>query len=128
MKAHCRNRDAAQAYIKNVKILFPIVRRQERTYLRQMKQNIEDYCADNHVSSPEELYQEFGSPQETVCNYYSMIDIVPLMKQILLRRIAKYFLIFISVLLFSFTVFFCTLCYQENLALQRMNILFEDDV
>lgn len=93
-------------------------------YLRQMKQNIDDYCTGTTVSSLEELYQEFGEPQDVVHSYYSMTNMLPLFTYIRWRRIIKYLLTFICVIIFAVTIYICTILYKEHLVFMRQEAIF----
>lgn len=121
-----KDNNYSQKYINNVKALFPITRKEERNYLRQMKQNIDDYCAESAVSSMEELYLEFGKPQDVVHDYYSMVDIIPLFTYIRLRRIIKYFLTFFCVIIFVIAIYTCTILYKEHLVFMRQEAMFTE--
>lgn len=114
----------SQKYINDIKLLFPVIRKTEKTYLQQMKQNIDDYCEQSTVSSMEELYEEFGKPQEVVYNYYSMMDMMPLFSYIRLRRILKLFLIFVCAIIFAITLFSSVILYQEHLSTLRQEAIF----
>lgn len=118
------NNNFSQKYINNIKTLFPVIRKKEKIYLRQMKQNIDDYCTGTIVSSLEELYQEFGEPQDVVHSYYSMTNMLPLFTYIRLRRIIKYLLTFICVIIFAVTIYICTILYKEHLVFMRQEAIF----
>lgn len=114
-KAKKQTTNLSKKYINDVKVLFPVIRKKEKVYLQHMRQNIDDYCENEIVSSMEELYEEFGKPQDIVYNYYSIIDTEQLFLFIRLRRILKYFLTFVSCIIFAVTIFYCTILYQEHL-------------
>lgn len=95
----------AQKYINEVKFLFPVIRKTEKIYLQQMKQNIEDYCEQSSVSTMEELYEEFGAPQDVVYTYYSVMDMSIIFSYIRYQRILKFFLIAACVIMVFFTIF-----------------------
>lgn len=113
-------------YMRNVKGLFPIMRKNERLYLKKMKQNVDDYCEYTSVSSMEELYGEFGKPQDIVYNYYSMIDTESLFSYIRLRRLLKYLLVSMCVILFAFTIYVCALLYIEHTIFIRQEAVFTE--
>ena len=65
-------------YMREIRNLFPALRREEKKYLRKMEENIADYleneCPPAAVSSVEDLRQIFGDPREIVHQYYSTME------------------------------------------------------
>lgn len=115
-------------YMRDIKGLFPVIRRDDRLYLKKMRQNIDDYCESYSISSMEELYEEFGKPQDIVYGYYSMIDTAPLFSYIRFRRLLKYFLASVCVILFAFTVYNCMILYREHITFIRQEAIFTETV
>ena len=120
MKAQKQKNNFAQKYMNNVKALFPLIRKQERIYLRQMRQNIDDYCEISTVSSLEELYEEFGSPQDVVYNYYSIMDASQLFTMIRFHQIIKCVSIFIALIIV------CAMLFREHLIMMRQEAIFTE--
>lgn len=121
MKTHTEI-NLSQKYTNNVKALFPLKRKQERIYLRQMKQNIDDYCENTAVSSLEELYEEFGSPQDVVYNYYSIMDASQLFFMIRFHQIIKY----ISITIILIIIFICAMLFQEHYIMIQQEAIFTE--
>ena len=122
MKAQKQKNNFAQKYMNNVKALFPLIRKQERIYLRQMRQNIDDYCEISTVSSLEELYEEFGSPQDVVYNYYSIMDASQLFTMIRFHQIIKCVSIFIALII----IVVCAMLFREHLIMMRQEAIFTE--
>ncbi len=74
-------------YISQVKLLFPIMGKSERQYIRHLALTLEDSGAD--AESLEDLYAAFGTPEECVQLYFSNADTKYLMKRIKHSRIMK---------------------------------------
>lgn len=123
MKTKKKN-NFAKKYTNNVKALFPLIRKQEHIYLHQMKQNIDDYCDTTPVSSLEELYEEFGNPQDVVYNYYSIMDASQLFSMIRFHRIIKCISIFIMLII----IFVCSMLFQEHLIMMHQEAIFTETV
>lgn len=123
-----QNNPFSHKYIHDIKALFPIIRRTEKIYLRQMKQNIDDYCTCYPVSSMEEIYLEFGKPEDVVHDYYSLMDMAPLFTSIRIRHTIKNFLTFICVILFAITLFVCAILYKEHLVFMRQEAIFVETI
>ncbi len=123
MKTQTKN-NFSKKYMDDVKTLFPIIRKSEKAYLRQMKQNIADYCEQSTVSSVDELYEEFGKPQDVVYDYFSMMDITQLLSHIHLRRTIKHFFTAICAIVFAIALFVTAILYQEHLEVMRQEVIF----
>ena len=101
-------------YLSIIKVLLPIIRKQERTYLKHMKTNIDDYCEDNNISCIEELYQQFGEPQEVVSDYLSSMKTETILKFTRIHRTAKYALLIFSICILSGSLYLCSTLYIKH--------------
>ncbi len=63
-----------QQYTEQIKMLFPLMDKPEKDYLNKMAVQVKDYCEDNQVESPENLYENFDRPEDVVREYYSIMD------------------------------------------------------
>ena len=59
-------------YRKELRKQFPILRKMEKAYLKNLEMNLNDFYEDQSITSIEEIYREFGSPQEAVQTYYML--------------------------------------------------------
>lgn len=84
-------------YIKQVKTLFPIMGKKERTYIKNLTSNLEDFCEEESIQSLDELYSQFGDPTDTLNNYFSSLDTSDMIKRIgiskWIKRLTLYLLI-----------------------------------
>lgn len=85
-------------YISDVKTLFPILGKDERQYISILSTNIEDFCANAHIESREDLYSEFGNPADTVNTYFSSLPITDTVKKIRITKWIKVTIIAILVI------------------------------
>ena len=58
-------------YISQIKCFFPVIRQNEKKYINYISTSVNDYCIDNPDAAIEDLYNIFGSPQETINSYMS---------------------------------------------------------
>lgn len=58
-------------YISQIKSFFPVVSKKERKYLNNICDSVNEYCQDNPEATLNEIYDVFGSPQETINSYMS---------------------------------------------------------
>ena len=70
-------------YYRDVKKLFPIYAKKERFYLKQLKEQINEYDDATY----DELVNNFGDPIEIVKSYYETVNSRYLLKRINLKRI-----------------------------------------
>ena len=57
-------------YVKNVKSAFPIIGKSERLYIKKLQNYLEEYCNEYNISSLEELYKNFGTPDDVINSYF----------------------------------------------------------
>ena len=76
-----------RTYIRKVKLLFPVMGKYERKYIKAITINVNDYLADVPESTIDDLYKEFGTPKDIIDSYYSTVNTDDVIKKI---RISKY--------------------------------------
>lgn len=115
-------------YMREIRNLFPALRREERKYLRKMEENIADYleneCSPAAVSSVEDLRQIFGDPREIVHQYYSTMEADAFYSFLRVRRLMGRVALFICGLVLAFTAFLAVILYQEHLSVMRSEAFF----
>ena len=62
-------------YISIAKSFFPIMGKAERQYMKSLKTDIEECCAEENISSLEQLYDKYGMPHDVANNYFTMLDV-----------------------------------------------------
>ena len=58
-----------RTYIRKVKLLFPVMGKYERKYIKAITINVNDYLADVPESTIDDLYKEFGTRE---CESFSV--------------------------------------------------------
>lgn len=115
-------------YISEVKTLFPIMGKNERKYINKLAENIDSYCEEENITSKQDLYQNYGKPNEVVYNYYTTVDTQNIVKRI---KISKYIKIFIAVLLVLVviaTTIYCVIFSNEYLMALREEMVNVESV
>lgn len=74
-------------YFKQIRILFPDFSKAERKFFNDMKNSVEDYVEKYPNSSIDDVMDEFGAPQDIVCDYIESMDIQQVTKRIGTHRI-----------------------------------------
>ena len=72
-----------RTYIRKVKLLFPVMGKYERKYIKAITINVNDYLADVPESTIDDLYKEFGTPKDIIDSYYSTVNFINYMPIIL---------------------------------------------
>lgn len=76
-----------KAYVSQVKAILPVWGKKEKTFVKKLHDNLCDYCEDNNTTAIDELYKGFGTPQEIVFDYISLMEPNEISKRI---NTAKY--------------------------------------
>ena len=100
-------------YISEIKALFPIKRKQEREYINKLVSDIEGFCEEANVTTKEDLYTEYGQPNDIVNNYLSTINTAHMVKQIKTARYVKILIIAMLVMATIATSALCITLYSE---------------
>ena len=80
-------------YISEVKLLLPAIGKSEKNYLASLTSNLEDFCDDTSPQTIDDLYQEFGTPVDTVNSYISTLPTETLIKRIRKSKYLRYFIV-----------------------------------
>lgn len=78
-----------QEYISNVKSFFPIINKEERIFLANLTDTVNNFCEEEDINTITDLYNKFGLPNEVVNSYYSSQDIKHILKNINTARLLK---------------------------------------
>lgn len=100
-------------YIKDIKILFPMMGKEEKNYLKGFRENVIDYIEENSIQSKEELYEEFGNPQEVVTEYLNRIDTEYLIKKIKKSTMIKRGILIILIVALGINAYKAALIYKD---------------
>ena len=77
-------------YLKEIRLLLPIYGRDERKFIKDLKESMTEFAEQNPDCTWEELINHFEEPQDAVYNYTTSLDQTQLCKRISLRKtIAK---------------------------------------
>lgn len=105
-------------YINEISALFPVVSKQEKTYLKKMKEIIDDTLSDDAVTPPEKIedfYSMFGEPYEIVHQYLSEMDKETFQNVLKLKKTKKTMLIVLLGMMCSLALLFCILLIRVHL-------------
>ena len=78
-----------EEYIRTIKTLLPLWGREEKRFLKRLRERITDYIDRNPNCSVDDIFDEFGKPNEIVSGYFDSIDVDTLVKRIRTTRYVK---------------------------------------
>lgn len=113
-------------YLRNVKVFFPIMGKQERKYLENLELNVNDFCAEKSLTSLEDLYKDFGTPSDVANSYFSSANIDYILKQIRRTKAIKTALVTLIVSALLATSICCTILYSSYKVFKSEQIFSED--
>lgn len=96
--------------------------------MKNFQNLVVDYCEDHSISSLQELYKEFGTPNEVLHSYYLNADIRYILQRIRITKLLKRFLIFITILALIVSASYCLYLYSEYQTIKKQQIFFEETI
>ncbi len=104
----------SKKYFKDINKLFPVHSYKEKKYLKDLKEQIDEYDSNSY----QELEELFGTPIDVVIAYYESIDTEYILKKIKLKRIVTTVCILILLFVASAS---CYEIYTINQAKKKFN-------
>ena len=117
-----------KTYIKKIKTLFPIMGKSERNFIKPLKTNVDDFLVDNPNSNLEDLYKEFGKPEDVVNSYYLSTDTNNIIKRIKVSKYIKTLVIALIICLLSLTALHFYILSEEHRVFMEEQIYSEETV
>lgn len=99
-------------YISEVKTFFPIIGKDERDYISKLKTNVDDFCDEVDIYTKDDLYKQYGLPNDIVNDYYSTIETEKIIKRIRLSKHIKRSIVVLLVLAVITTSFYYISLYK----------------
>lgn len=94
-------------YMSQVKAFFPVKAKNERKFLKIISNSVDDYCTKHSDANIQDIYEQFGSPQETINNYIMTTtdSLKPYFKKVKRARTFRYIsFILIAVIMIASTL------------------------
>ncbi len=102
-----------KAYVSQVKAILPIWGKKEKAFVKKLHNDLCDYCEDNNVTTINELYKDFGTPQEFVFDYISLMEPDIISKKINTVKLIRTLVIILLALATIVTSALCIILYSE---------------
>jgi hypothetical protein len=100
----------------------------ERKFINTIKINVNDFLIDSPNSSFNDLYKEFGYPEDVISEYYSTINTDTIIKRIKISKYIKILIIILILCLLSLTILRLTILYERHQIFKEEQIQFEESV
>ena len=92
-------------YFKQLRLLLPIYRKQEKKFIADLKAAVDEYADANPDCSYDDIVSRFEAPAEVVHNYISSIDENDLYNALSSRKLLKKFIAFaVAIILIAFAM------------------------
>ena len=96
-----------RVYISEIRTLFPIKRRSERKYLKNLASDIDAFCEEANITSKQELYKQYGTPPEVVGSYFSSLNTEQIVQKLRVSKAIKVTLACLIILATIATTAYC---------------------
>lgn len=113
-------------YISEIKALFPIKRKPEKDYIKKIAADVADYCEEANVTSKQELYDNYGKPNDVVNNYFATVDTEYIVKEIKTTKFIKSAIAIIIILAMIATSALCITLYAQYQMVKRTEVVMVD--
>lgn len=117
--------DLPKKYIQSIRLFLPLNRKAEKMYLKKLKAHVDSFCDDNNSISDEQIFEEFGTPQENAYNYLTTLDSEEIAKAIDTKRLVYRTITFASIISVVTAIVFSLFVYKITLSNARQIELFE---
>lgn len=116
----------SKEYVGKIKAFLPLSRKEEKAFFSTMQRSIEEYCINEDITGLNDIYKEFGDPQEAAFNYLCSIDSNELIPAIESYNRAKHISIGICISIFTISIILLLLSgyvYKEAISSEVSNIV-----
>ncbi len=73
-------------YFRQIRLLMPVFGREEKQFLRDLRESVADFMEANPGCSLEQIEERFGEPKEIAADYLSNAATLGLCKKISIRK------------------------------------------
>lgn len=115
-------------YIKEIKTIFPVRGKPEREYIKNLSNDIADFCEHEGITTKEELYNNYGSPIDVVSQYFSARGVPYVVKKIRTSKYIKRFIAAVLALALISTITYCVILYEDHQITKRQEAVIVEDV
>ena len=109
-------KDELRQYFKQIRLLLPILGKEERKFLSDFKVTVEEYAENQTGCNLDDIKERFGEPEDVVHEYISMLDQFQLCKRINLRKLIKrtlFIILLLAIILVLYRMILIQDAYQQ---------------
>ena len=117
-----------KTYISEVKAFFPILGKDERSYISKLRTNVDDFCDEANISTKEELYKQYGMPIDVVHEYYSSVDTEIIIKRIKLATSIRRAIVTVVIFSLISMSYLCLTLHNSNKQFTKQEIVISEDI
>lgn len=115
-------------YLGDVKALFPIVKKQEKIFLKKLSTDVEQFCEDANINSKLDLYDNYGTPYEVVSNYLSTVDTDYILRQLRVSKLIRKVTVVLMILATIATTMLVMFLLHRHDVLEHNRITIIEDI
>lgn len=108
-------------YLKNIKTMLPLKGKEEKKFITDLNNSIQDYIESNPDYTILDIYDRFGTPAEIVSGYFDTVDINRLISRLKVSKWIKRAILILILLAFSYNCFKGVLLFREFQSAQQSN-------
>lgn len=118
-------------YLEEIKLLLPAFSKEEKKFLRDLMERIEDYLDENPKATIQDIEDQFGTPIEIAQSYMSSLDLDVLLKRLSISRfIRRFFAIaaicmILGLCVYSMCMYKAYICYKDTLVTNSETVIVD---
>ena len=116
---------------KEIKLLLPAFNKEEKKFLRDLMERIEDYLDENPNATMQDIENQFGTPMEIAQSYMSSLDLDVLLKRLSISRFVRRFFaiaaicMILGLCVYSICMYKAYICYKDTLVTNSETVIVD---
>ena len=117
-------------YLKEIKLLLPAFNKDEKKFLRDLMERIEDYLDENSNATMQDIENQFGTPMEIAQSYMSSLDLDVLLSLSISHFVRRFFAIaaicmILGLCVYSICMYKAYICYKDTLVTNSETVIVD---
>lgn len=118
-------------YLKEIKLLLPAFSKEEKKFLRDLLERIEDYLDENPNATMQDIENQFETPMEIAQSYMSSLDLDVLLKRLSISRFVRRFFaiaaicMILGLCVYSTCMYKAYICYKDTLVTNSETVIVD---
>ena len=121
-------------YQKEIKLLLPAFNKDEKKFLRDLMERIEDYLDENSNATMQDIENQFGTPMEIAQSYMSSLDLDVLLKRLSISHFVRRFFaiaaicMILGLCVYSICMYKAYICYKDTLVTNSETVIVDQNI